>query len=103
MGAVDAHAVHALGQQVVDEARVVGGFARHGDHDAHVPARFGRAEQIVGMLLEQMLAVGKVVHRGQVLAGAPLLAGEFVQGFQHGVDGGQHVRFGPAQRGQAEC
>ena len=65
-------------------------------------ARFGRAEQVVGVLFEQVLAVGKVIDRGQVLARFPALTAELVQDFQNGVDGGQHVRFGAAQRGQAQ-
>ena len=39
MRAVDAHAVHAVLEQVLDQAVIVGGFAGHRDHDRHAAIR----------------------------------------------------------------
>jgi len=101
VGAVDAHAVHAAGQEVVHQLVVEGRLARHGHHDAHVAADRGGAEQGLGMTV-QKLGAGLEAERCRPGGQRRLAACEPVQHAQHGVDAGQHMRFGTAEGGQAE-
>jgi hypothetical protein len=56
MGAIDAHAVHALVQKVMNKGVVVRRLARHGNHDPG-PAPGGRgAQQGFGVFGKQPLA-----------------------------------------------
>jgi hypothetical protein len=49
MGTIDAHTVHALLEQVMDEQVLVRGLARHGDHDADSALGWCGAQQGVGV------------------------------------------------------
>jgi hypothetical protein len=102
VSAIDPHAIHALAEEVADEGVVMRGLARHGDHDADAAAMDGRAEEVVRMFGEESLTVfeedGGVMERARV----PGDAREVMQGLEDGIDGGEDVGFGAAERREAE-
>ena len=60
VGAVDAHAIHAAGDKVADQAVVGCGLARHGDHDPDVAVDWFGPEQGRRILLEVGFAQGGI-------------------------------------------
>ena len=65
VGAVDAHAVHAVLDQAMDQRVVVCGFAWQGHHNGHATFGGNRAEQRSGMRIQQALP-GIEIDRGRV-------------------------------------
>ena len=53
VGAVDAHAIHAMKNEIADEVIVSGGFRGHGHHNANVAAGRRGTEQDFRILFEQ--------------------------------------------------
>ena len=100
--AIDAHAVHALFEQGVDERVVCGGLTGHGDHDPHLATRCGRPEQTFGMTGEQVGALGKIPLRWVLVRPFRCWFGQLRQGVEDGVQGCKHMRFSSAQRRQPE-
>ena len=100
MGAIDAHAVHALLEQVMNEQVIVRGLARHGDHDAD-PAPAGcRTQQGFGVFGEQPLPACEIESGSLRRWRLPGALCQAVQDFQNRVDRGQDVRLSSPERGQ---
>ena len=102
MRAIDAHAVHALPEQGVDERVVRGGLTGHGDHDPHLATRRGWPEQIFGMTGEQVGALGEIPLRWVLVRPFRCGFGQLRQGVEDRVQGREHMRFSSAQRGEPE-
>ena len=99
VGAVDAHAVHAAGEQGADEGRVVGGLGRQGDHDADGAAPGAGTEERGGVLVgaaEALVEVDRVVPVAVGPGGKPS------EDAEDGFDGGEGVGFGAAEGGESE-
>jgi hypothetical protein len=52
MGAVNAHAIHALDEKVADQFILRCGFRWHGDHDSHMTVRRDFAKERLRILLK---------------------------------------------------
>ena len=102
MRAIDAHAVHALPEQGVDEGVVCGGRTGHGDHDPHLATRCGWPEQTFGMTGEQVGPLGKIPLRWVLVRPFRCGFGQLRQGVEDRVQGREHMRFSSAQRGEPE-
>ena len=102
VGAVDAHAVHATGQQLADHRRVRRRLARHRHQDANRPLRGLRAEQCGRMLVEQGLPGCEIDAVGSRTGLAPAPADQVMQDPQNGRQIVEHVRLGPSERGQTQ-
>jgi hypothetical protein len=102
VGAVDAHAVHALKDEIADEIVVGGCFGRHRNHDADVASRGNRTEQGFGVFFKQRGALadfGSAVRHGGARFGRTC---ETVKRVCHGVQRADDVRLGAAERGKSE-
>ena len=87
-------------QELRDQRVVVGGLARHRHHDGHAAPGRARAEHRFGVRVEQPLT-GGVIDVGSGVRGRPVSArASAAQDGEDGVDRGQHVRLGPAERRQ---
>ncbi len=101
VGAVDAGHIHAGLDQAAHHGEVGCGLAGQGDHDAHAAVVRHRAQQGQTVAAQQRRA-RDAAHRLFGRAVLPRLPGQAVQDAQHLVHIGQHMRFGPAQRGHAQ-
>jgi len=88
MGAIDAHAVHALLEQVLHEKIVFRSLARHGDHNPN-STPFGRgSKQGFSMFGEQLLPLGKINNLYLLRARLPGRIRQSAQHSQNRVDRG---------------
>ena len=100
VGAVDAHHIHAVGDQLLHHVGVVGGLARERHHDADAAVRGGRPEQRARGRLELRFAFlerggcGRSWRRRRA-------ADRAREHLEHGVDARKHVRFAAAKRREA--
>jgi hypothetical protein len=101
VGTVDACHVHARSHHVVHQCAVQGGLARQSHHDANPALLRCGAEQGRSVLLEQ-LRPGVKAGGFILLQWCPFPPDEAVQDPQYLVQVGQHMRFRPAQRRQAQ-
>ncbi len=69
MCTVDAHAVHAVLDQVLDERVVVGRLAGHGDHDRDTTIGRNAPEQWLGLLPQELLTCFEIDHSCCVSSG----------------------------------
>ncbi len=56
MGAVNAHAIHAVAEEVEDEVEVGGGVGGHGDHDGDAAMGVGLTEERAGVFGQEACA-----------------------------------------------
>ena len=103
VGAVDARTVHAAPDQLAHECIVGGSLAGEGHHDAHLAMCRRRAEQPVGLTAQQLSGFVECLCAVQNPFGLDVLAGQRFQRVDDGIEIGQYVAFGAAQRRQAEC
>jgi hypothetical protein len=101
VGAVDAHDIHAGGQQAGDQARVVGRRRRHGHHDPRGTLAGRRAEQFARVLGEPHRAAGRV-HRRLPRRFGFAVPGQARQRGQHRFEVGERIGLAAAQPAQAE-
>jgi hypothetical protein len=83
MGAIDAHAVHALLKQVLNKKVVFRSLARHGDHDPDSAPTGRGPKQGVGVFGEQLLPLGKINDLCPLRTRSP---GRICQSVQHSQD-----------------
>ena len=102
MGTVDAHAIHPAFEQLPHQQEVFRGFGRQGDHDVCAPFSWLLAQQGDGILLKMGCAFKKgFVYSGQAGRGL-FLPAQHAKVVQHRIEGGQHMRLSPPDRGQAK-
>ena len=102
MGAVDAHAIHTVANQVAHQLIVRGRVRGHGDHDADLSAGRRGTQQGLGVGLQQLSPLADL-DRG--LMGPWQRAVGAQQGIQHAVYGlhrTEDVTLGTAERGKTE-
>ena len=100
MRAVDAHTVHAVLEQVLDQAVVIGGFAGHCDHDRH--AAISGPKQGFSMNMQQSLPCFEIDMILVGLVRVPTASDRLVENRKHGVNRRQDVRF-CAPEGREAC
>ena len=99
--AVDAHAVHALLDELRHQRVVVGGLAGHGHHDRDAATVGTRPQRRFGVRIEQALSFGEidgVITRRFVGVRDP---GKPPERVEHRVDRRQHVGLGAPERREA--
>jgi hypothetical protein len=94
--AVDPHAVHALLDEIVHETVVVGGLARHRDHDPNSATMRRSPEELFRLFGEQVVACLEVGSRA--VRSRPLLPLQGMQRADHGVKARKDVSLRAAER-----
>ena len=101
--AIDAHDAHASFNQFANQVRVVGGFARHRDHDAGLAPERRRSQDRIRMLGEQRWATLEGDRRILNEVVRHRLAEQRVKYAEHGLKRSHHVRFHASQRAESEA
>jgi len=102
VGAVDAHAVHAVAQELEHQTRVARGFARHGHHDATGTVWRWIAEQSSGAIAQQRRTVPECGQPRIVAQRGPCPPAQPFEDPAHGLEVAQNVRLRTPQRRQPE-
>jgi hypothetical protein len=100
MGTIDAHAVHALLEQVMNEEVIIRSLTRHGDHDPDLAPRGHGPQQGVRVFGEQPLTVGEIDDRSLLRRRLPGAMHQTVQNSQNRIDRGQDMRLGAPEGGK---
>jgi hypothetical protein len=101
MGAIDAHAVHALQDQVVNKEVIISSLTRHCDHDPDAPSRGPGSQQGFGVFGQQPLTSWEIENSSLLRRRPPGAIDEKVQNSQNRIDRGQDMRLGPPEGGKS--
>ena len=102
VGAVDAHDLHAGLDEIADQRRLVGGFARHRHHDPGRPATPCGSEDRIGMRRQQFVTAAEGDRRRCRNFGRNRLLTERAERLLHRLQRSHHVRLHAPERAQAE-